>query len=253
MRDLINKIFNFFLFVLCLWTSAVYSGEKLDVIVIDAGHGGRDPGTIGLSGVLEKNLNLPIALKLGELIQKGFPRIKIVQIRTKDEFIDVKDRSVIANREKARLFISIHCNYKKEEESEKNGFEVYLLNPDRFPEAVSYTLKENRVLKFEQFGQDPVDSFLFSMLAQNGYFRLSQYLASNIEVNFLNATDLASRGILQAGFWVLLGSSMPCVLVECGYLSDENDEKYLSSAEGQNAVARALYEGFIGYKLVYEQ
>jgi N-acetylmuramoyl-L-alanine amidase len=246
-----NKILFNLLFFFIL-SSLSFSGEKLDVIVIDAGHGGRDPGTIGLSGVQEKNINLPIALKLGEMIQKNFPGIRIVQIRTKDEYIDVKDRSVIANREKAKLFISIHCNYKKQEETEKNGFEVYLLNPERFPEAVSFTLKENKLLGYERFGQDSVDFFMFSLLAQNGYFRFSQYLASSIEINFLNATTLASRGILQSGFWVLLGSSMPCVLVECGYLSDLNDEKYLSSPEGQNAVVRALYDGFVSYKSLYE-
>jgi N-acetylmuramoyl-L-alanine amidase len=219
--------------------------------VIDAGHGGKDPGTIGLSGIQEKTINLPIALKLGELIQKSFPDIKVIQIRTRDEFIEVRERSEIANRNKAKLFISIHCNYKKEEETEKNGFEIYILNPERFPEATAITQKENHILKFDQFGKDTVDDYIFSSLASTGYFRLSQYFASNIEIELLNATTLASRGVMQAGFRVLMGS-MPCVLVECGYLSDENDEKFLSSAEGQTAVAEALFEGFVSYKLLYE-
>jgi len=230
----------------------VKAGDKLDIIVLDAGHGGKDPGTIGLSGVYEKSINLPIALKLGELIQKDFPGIKIIYTRTKDDFIEVKERSVIANNNNAKLFISIHSNFKKKEETEKNGFEVYVLNMERFPEAISFTFKENSILKFEQFGRDTTDKFIFSSLAQNGYQRYSELFSSGIESNMVSMTQLASRGVIQAGFWVLVGSSMPVVLVECGYLSDPNDEKFLSSPEGQNAIATALYQGFVNYKMIYE-
>jgi len=228
------------------------AADKLDVIVIDAGHGGKDPGTIGLSGVQEKNINLPIAIKLGSLIQSAFPDIKIIYTRTQDEYTKVRELSVLANNNKAKLFISIHSNFKKKEETEKNGFEVYVLNMERFPEAVSYTIKENSILKFEQFGRDTTDNFIFSSLAQNGYRYFSELLSSGIEANMVSMTQLASRGVMQAGFWVLVGSSMPVVLVECGYLSDPNDEKFLSSSEGQSAIATALYQGFVNYKMVYE-
>jgi N-acetylmuramoyl-L-alanine amidase len=247
----LNKLKYYILFFI-LTCISVLSADKLDVIVIDAGHGGKDPGTIGLSGIHEKVINLPIALKLGELIQKDFPGIKIIQTRTKDEFIEVKERSVIANNNKAKLFISIHANFKKMEETEKNGFEIYIINPERFPEAVSYTLNENSLLKFEQYGRDSTDRYIFSSLAQNGYRYFSELLASGIETSMLSMTQLASRGVMQAGFWVLVGSSMPVVLVECGYLSDSNDEEFLSSPEGQYAVAAALYQGFVNYKMVYE-
>jgi N-acetylmuramoyl-L-alanine amidase len=230
----------------------VKAGDKLDIIVVDAGHGGKDPGTIGLSGVYEKSINLPIALKLGEFIQKDFPGIKIIYTRTKDDFIEVKERSVIANNNNAKLFISIHSNFKKKEETEKNGFEVYVLNMERFPEAISFTFKENGNLKFEQYGRDTTDKFIFSSLAQNGYQHYSELFSSGIESNMVSMTQLASRGVMQAGFWVLVGSSMPVVLVECGYLSDPNDEKFLSSPEGQNAIATALYQGFVNYKMIYE-
>jgi N-acetylmuramoyl-L-alanine amidase len=230
----------------------VYAADKLDVIVIDAGHGGKDPGTIGLSGVFEKSVNLPIALKLGELIQKNFPSIKIIYTRTKDDFVEVRERSVIANNNKAKLFISIHSNYKKKEETEKNGFEVYVLNMERFPEAISYSLRENSNLKFEQYGRDTTDKYIYSSLAENGYLHFSEILSSGIESNMVSMTQLASRGVMQAGFWLLVGSSMPVVLVECGYLSDSIDEKFLSSPEGQSAIATALYQGFVNYKLIYE-
>jgi N-acetylmuramoyl-L-alanine amidase len=129
---------------------------------------------------------------------------------------------------------------------------VYLLNPERFPEAVSYTIKENLNLKFEQSGHDTTDRFIFSALAENGYQRLSEILSFGIESNMISMTELASRGVMQSGLWVLLGSSMPAVLVECGYLSDPGDEKYLSSDGGQTAVAKGLYEGFVQYKMIYE-
>ena len=112
---------------------------KLDVIYIDAGHGGKDPGTIGdNTGVQEKSIVLPIAIKLGRMIEEKYPEIKILFSRTTDEYSQVKDRTIAANNQKAKLFISIHANHKKQEESDKQGFEIYLLNKERMPEAVEF-------------------------------------------------------------------------------------------------------------------
>jgi N-acetylmuramoyl-L-alanine amidase len=236
------------LFVLC-----ANAQSKLDVVVIDAGHGGKDPGTIGdNTGVQEKNIVLPIAMKLGGFIEKKFPSVKVIYTRVTDEFIELKERTKTANDSKAKLFISIHANHKKMEESEKNGFEIYIFNQERMPEAVLITMKENKLIQFKQSGTDTTDAFIFSSLAQAGYSRFNEYLASNIEVSLLNYSSLASRGVIQAGFWVIVGSSMPSVLVETGYLSDFNDEKYLSSEKGQNDVAISLLNAFQGYKMVYE-
>jgi N-acetylmuramoyl-L-alanine amidase len=246
-----NIFILFFAFGFCHLT--LLSQNKFDVIVLDAGHGGKDPGTIGdATGVYEKNIVLPITLKLGKLIAERFPEIKIVYTRLGDEFPELKDRTKIANESKAKLFISIHANHKKKEESDKNGFEVYLLNRERFPEAVQFTMKENYQLAFQQLGKDTIDNFIYSSLAQNGYIRFNEYLASIIEVNMLKLTDLNSRGVFQAGNWVTLAASMPSVLVETGYLSDLNDEKYLSSEKGQNDVAIALFNAFQNYKILYE-
>jgi N-acetylmuramoyl-L-alanine amidase len=246
-----NVFILFLVFGFCHLT--LFSQNKLDVIVLDAGHGGKDPGTIGdLTGVYEKNIVLPITRKLGRLISDKFPQIKIVYTRVGDEFPDLKDRTRLANESRAKLFISIHANHKKKEESDKNGFEVYLLNRERFPEAVQFTMKENFQLAFQKFGTDTLDNFIFSSLAQNGYIRFNEYFASIIEINMLNHTALNSRGIIQAGYWVTLASSMPSVLVETGYLSDPNDEIYLSSEKGQNDVAIALFNAFQNYKILYE-
>ncbi len=219
--------------------------------MLDAGHGGKDPGTIGDSGVKEKDITLPIVLKLGDLIQRNFPRVKIVYTRKTDVFIEVKDRTVIANTNKAKLFISVHVNHKKEYETEKNGFEIYLLNKERFPEAIEITQKENTILYFQHSSNNDDESYIFSALAQAGYLRFGEYLSNDINISLVNSTILASRGIMQAGFWVLL-ASMPSVLIETGYISDANNEKYLSSAEGQTEISKALFEAFSKYKKYYE-
>ena len=243
---------KYIILIIFLYAFNVHAGDKLDVIVIDAGHGGKDPGTIGPSGVLEKNINLPIALKLGSLIQNSFPDVKVIYTRTTDVFIEVKDRSVIANNDKAKLFISIHSNFKKKEETEKNGFEVYVLNTERFPEAINFTMYNNKILKYDQFGNDTTGRYIYSTLAESGYQRLSNLLSFAIESNLITLTQLNSRGVMQAGLWVLLGSSMPAVLVECGYLSDPDDEKYLSSAAGQSAIANGIFQGFVRFKMIYD-
>jgi N-acetylmuramoyl-L-alanine amidase len=243
---------KYIILIIFLYAFNVHAGDKLDVIVIDAGHGGKDPGTIGPSGVLEKNINLPIALKLGSLIQNSFPDVKVIYTRTTDVFIEVKDRSVIANNDKAKLFISIHSNFKKKEETEKNGFEVYVLNTERFPEAINFTMYNNKILKYDQFGNDTTSRYIYSTLAESGYQRLSNLLSFAIESNLITLTQLNSRGVMQAGLWVLLGSSMPAVLVECGYLSDPDDEKYLSSAAGQSAIANGIFQGFVRFKMIYD-
>ena len=159
---------------------------------------------------------------------------------------------MIANNAKAKLFISIHSNYKKKEETDKNGFEVYVLNTERFPEAISFTMNGNKILKYNQYGNDTTGKYIYSTLAETGYQRLSNLLSFAIESNLISLTQLNSRGVMQAGLWVLLGSSMPAVLVECGYLSDPDDEKYLSSAAGQSAVASGIFQGFVRFKMIYD-
>ena len=238
---------------LLIINSSLPAQPKLDVIYIDAGHGGKDPGTIGdKTGVQEKNIVLPIAVKLGKLIENKYPEIKVIYSRVTDEFTNVKERTKEANDMHSKLFISIHANHKKQEETEKSGFEVYLLNTERMPEAVQFTMKENFQLSPQQFGADTLDNFIFANLAQAGYTRLSEYLASAVEVNMLSNTELISRGVYQAGNWVTLAASMPSVLVETGYLSDINDEKYLSSDKGQNDIANSLFIAFSNFKVLYE-
>lgn len=222
------------------------------MIVIDAGHGGKDPGTIGISGIKEKDIVLPIALKFGELVQKSFPDMKVIYTRSKDDYPEVKERTILANNDRAKLFISIHANYKKQEETDKKGFEIYILNKERFPEAIQVTTDENSLLKREEYGNDEVSEYIFSNLVLTGYQKYSEVLASKLQYHFSETTAIESRGVMQAGYWVIVGSSMPSLLVECGYLSDPSEEKYLSSQQGQENVVRALFDAFVSYKKYYE-
>ena len=246
------KNLKYFFILFIANCSLLIAQNKLDIIVIDPGHGGKDPGTIGVTGAQEKNIVLPIGLKLGALIQQKFPDIKILYTRTNDDFPALRDRTKLANDNRAKLFISIHANHKKLEENEKNGFEIYMINKDRFPEAVRITMHENPILHFMQYGNDTTDNIIFSTMALNGYYKFNEYLASSIELNMLNYTQLQSRGVYQADLWVILGASMPSILIETGYVSDANEEKYLSSDNGQTAIAAALFNAFSNYKMLYE-
>ncbi len=232
--------------------SLLTAQNKLDVIAIDPGHGGKDPGTIGVTGALEKNIVLAIALKLGDMIHNRFPDIKIIYTRSNDDFPALRERSKLANENRAKLFISIHANHKKMDETEKSGFEIYIMTKDHAQEAIGITERENSLLKFQRSGSDTTDNFIFSSLAQNGYYKFNEYLASNVELSMLNSTQIHSRGIMQAGFVVIIGASMPSILVETGYVSDPVEEKYLTSSAGQTAIATALFNAFVSFKYVYE-
>lgn len=249
----IIKSISFLLIALFIFVfnSVIISKDKIDVIIIDAGHGGKDPGTLGDNNVKEKDITLSIALKLGNLIQQNFPAVRVIYTRQTDDFIELKDRTDIANLNRAKLFISIHVNHKKEDESDKNGFEIYMLDKERLPEAIDITEKHNSILKYQQSPFNETDNFIFSSLAQTGYMQYSEYLGHYFEINLLDLNAITSRGIFQAGFWVLL-ASMPTVLVETGYISDINDAKYLNSETGQINIAQGLFKGFSRYKILYE-
>lgn len=248
MSKTISNIF-FLIIVNC---SLLIAQNKLDVIAIDPGHGGKDPGTIGVTGAFEKNIVLAIALKLGDMIGNKFPEIKIVFTRANDDFPSLRERTKLANDNKAKLFISIHANHKKQDETEKSGFEIYMMSREHFPDAVDITMHENSLLKFQKAGYDTTDNFIFSSLAQNGYYRFNEYLAANVEISMVNYTQVHSRGVMQAGFVVIIGASMPSILVETGYVSDPNEERYLTSSAGQSAIASALFNAFVNYKYLYE-
>ncbi len=225
------------------------------VVVIDPGHGGRDYGTIGLHGIKEKNINLKIALKLGKILKKNMKDIKVVFTRKTDKFVPLYKRGQIANKAGGNLFISIHCNSTQRKSRNAEGYEIYLLRPGKTKEAIRIAEKENSVIKYEN---DPArykkltdENFILVSMAQASYMKYSEEFSDILNKEFSKDIDISSRGIKQAGFFVLVGASMPSVLIEAGFLSNPHDAAYLNSNKGQTQIAKAIYEAIKKFKKQY--
>jgi len=231
---------------------------KLDVIVLDAGHGGNDPGTLGTIGTREKDITLGIVLKLGKLIAEKLPEVKVVYTRKTDRFVELYRRGQIANENQGKLFISIHCNSLEQKPSATNGFEIYLLRPGKTDDAIKIAQKENAVVRLEQDFQNRYqditdENFIILTMAQSAYVRQSEQFASFLEEEMGKKLSEAGHGVKQAGFYVLVGASMPNVLVETGYLSNRKDEMFLRSPSGQQVVAESILNAIRTYKEAYEK
>jgi len=229
---------------------------NFDVVVIDAGHGGKDPGAIGIDNLNEKDVTLAVALKLGELMKKEMPDVKVVYTRKEDTFLDLYKRGKIANENNGKLFISIHCNSTKKKPSDASGAEVYLLRPGRTQEAIEIAETENSVIKYEDNPQKyeklTDENFILVSMAHSAYMKYSEKFAELLHKDFDVNLKLKSRGVKQAGFYVLVGASMPSVLIEMGFISNKNDAKFLKSAAGQNQVAESIFSSIKTYRKYYE-
>ena len=228
-------------------------GTKIDVIVIDPGHGGKDPGSTSISKIQEKNINLEIALRLKGIIEKEYDDIKVLMTRETDEFIDKKERGSFANKNKGKLFISIHSNSKLPEESDKTGFEVYIMEASNAPSATKVTQSENLMLKNNTgIAADLPSDPIYSAIQQSVNRKYSERFAEIVMSEMSKNTQLESRGILEQPFVVVTTASMPAVLVECGYLSNTKDEAYLRSKEGQLDIAISIYKAIRYFKMDYD-
>lgn len=230
---------------------------KLDVIIIDPGHGGKDPGTIGVRGTREKEVVLAISKKLGELIKENMPQAKVVYTREKDEFIELDRRGQIANEAGGKLFISIHANSTPRKPAPQRGFEIYLLRPGRTEEAIRIAERENAVIRFEKDHEERYahltdENFILVSMAHSAYIRYSEQFADILQNKMAVNTRINNRGIRQAGFYVLVGASMPSVLFEVGYLSNPDEERFLSSSQGQQQIAEAIFKAVERYSNDYE-
>ncbi len=231
---------------------------KLDVIVIDAGHGGKDPGTIGVGKTQEKDITLAIALKLGKLLERNLKDVKIVYTRKDDRFVELYKRTQIANDVEGKLFVSIHCNSTERKPSNQNGFEIYLLRPGRTEDAVKIAERENSVIEMEdgyeqRYQQLTEENFILVTMQQSAFMKHSEQFAQIAAESMANHLKIKNSGIKQAGFYVLVGASMPNVLVETGYLSNRNEEKVLRTQQGQQKIAQAIFDGIKEYKVTYEK
>ncbi|KAB2850085.1 MAG: N-acetylmuramoyl-L-alanine amidase, partial [Ignavibacterium sp.] len=229
---------------------------EFDVIVIDAGHGGKDAGAVGVNGAKEKDINLSIALKLGKLIEENMKDVKVVYTRKTDIFIDLYKRGKIANENNGKLFISIHCNSTPKKPTDANGFEVYLLRPGRTKEAIAIAEFENSVIQYEEnpnrYEKLTDENFILVSMAHSSYMKYSEKFAEYLHKEFVKHPGLNSRGVKQAGFYVLVGASMPSVLIESGFLSNSGDAKHLSSDSGQQKFAEYVFNGIKKYRESYE-
>ncbi len=228
-------------------------------IVIDAGHGGKDTGCNQGSDAEEKKVALQVALNVGERIESEFPDIKVIYTRKKDVFIDLHERSAIANRNKADLFMSVHCNANPNKKA--FGTETYAMGMHKTEANLEVAKRENSVIlkegdyKRHYKGFDPNSPLAYIMLKnqQNAYIHSSLSFAQKIQRQFKETAGRTSRGVHQAGFLVLWETAMPSVLIEIGFLTNENEEKYLKSDEGQNDIAKSIFKAFCQYKKEIEQ
>lgn len=234
-------------------TKANPDGYQIKTVVIDAGHGGKDPGAIGKHSY-EKNIVLGIATKLGNYISKYMPNVKVIYTRNSDTFIALDKRSEIANKNDADLFISIHANANNNHKI--YGTETYTLGLHKTKENLEVAMKENAVMlyeedystKYEGFDPNNPASYIIFNLLQGINREKSIDLAELTEFQFKNRAGRHSRGVREAGFWVLKQVSMPSILVEAGFISNPTEEKYLNSKQGQEYLASAIFRAFRDYK-----
>lgn len=229
------------------------SKRKPFTVVIDAGHGGKDPGAVA-NGVKEKNIVLSVALKLGNYIKHNASDVRVLFTRETDVFVELGDRAPVANRNKADLFISIHANYEKSTRIE--GTETYAMGLAKTNENLEVAQKENAVIlleddytaKYEGYNPKSPDSFIIFSLLQNTHLDQSLHFASCVQSQFKDFGERQGRGVKQAGFLVLWKTTMPSVLIETGFISNPQEARYLASEHGQDKIAASIFKAFLNYK-----
>ena len=250
------------LFLCSLWLalplSHLSAQGKDFTLVIDPGHGGKDPGAIGKKGK-EKNINLNVALKLGNLIKENCKDVNIVYTRQKDTFVALDRRAQIANNAKADLFISIHTNSVAKGKTVR-GTETYTLGLHRTEDNLEVAKKENSVILIESdyeqryagFNPNSAESYIIFEFLQDKNMEKSVRLATDIQKQFKTTAKRIDKGVHQAGFLVLRETTMPGVLVELGYISNPDEERYLLTEAGTSALAKSIYQAFLSYKKKFD-
>ena len=220
---------------------------RLDTIVLDAGHGGKDGGTVGKYGTKEKNITLDLAKRIGKLVEKN-THIKVVHTREEDIWIPLWKRTKIANETNGKLFISIHANANPNRNI--RGFETYFLRQGKTNDAIEVASRENAVIKLEDQQKNIYtgENLIMSTMAQNAYMKESEEFAGIIQNELASRTNSKNRGVKQAGFYVLIGASMPNVLIEVGFLSNPTEEKKLKKASYRQQIAEAVYGAIFMFK-----
>ncbi|PSQ97144.1 MAG: N-acetylmuramoyl-L-alanine amidase [Bacteroidetes bacterium SW_9_63_38] len=226
---------------------------QMDTIVIDAGHGGKDPGATA-NGLYEKDIVLDVAHKLGDYVENRLD-VDVVYTRKDDRFIPLEERGHVANEAGAKLFISLHVNAARAHAA--HGTEAYFLGPSKTEAAEKVMERENSVIKYEdntkRYEDYDEQALVRQTLTQSAYMRQSEKLASLVQNQFEERVGRHNRGVHQAGFYVLWSASMPSVLVELGFLTNPREAKFLNSDKGQTYLASALFRAVRAYKKDYEK
>lgn len=220
---------------------------EFKTIVIDAGHGGKDPGAVGYRGTKEKDIALDVAKRLEKKLSKNM-NVKIIMTREEDIFLRLSERTKIANESNGNLFISIHTNAA--EDRRASGFETFLIGPNKNEAAVRVAARENAVLELEgKTGENLTNEDLIqATIAQSAFASKSEQFASMVQKEIKKRVQSKDRGVKQAGFYVLMGASMPNVLVELGFISNPSEEKKLRSPQYRDQLATAIYRAVEQYQ-----
>tara|TARA_B100001123_G_scaffold46922_1_gene47682 strand:+ start:303 stop:1781 length:1479 start_codon:yes stop_codon:yes gene_type:complete len=227
---------------------------KLDTIVLDAGHGGKDPGTSGKYGTKEKDIVLDITKRVGRLLEKN-TGIKVIYTRTEDVFIPLWKRTKIANEAGGKVFVSIHVNSNPNRKVK--GFETYLHSYDKTATAIDVASRENAVIELEDkkvnYEKLSMERKITATMASSMFLKESEALAAVIQEELDKKLTVPNRGVKQAGFYVLSGASMPCVLIEGGYVSNPSEEKNLKSPAYRKKISDGIYKAIIKFKASREK
>lgn len=247
-------------FCLLLFCGILKASDSKFVVVIDPGHGGKDGGAVRAT-YKEKDINLGVALALGQLIEKNYKDVKVVYTRKTDVFIALDRRTEIANKAKANLFISIHTNSTSAKSTTASGADTYILGLARSEENLEVAKRENSVIlleddyttKYEGFDPRSPESYIIFEFMTNTFMEQSLQLANFIQNDFKNVAKRPDRGVRQAGFLVLRKTSMPSILIELGFINNQTEADFLITKKGQQTMASAIYAGFKKYKREFDK
>lgn len=253
-----NKVLS--LLILLFIANVTYAIDSRFVVVIDAGHGGKDTGATR-GGYKEKDINLGVVLALGQLIERNHKDVKVVYTRKTDVFVDLDKRADIANKAKANLFISVHTNSTAAKSTTVSGADTYILGLARSDENLQVAKRENSVIllednyktKYEGFDPNSPESYIIFEFMTNTFMEQSLQFASFVQSDFRNVAKRVDRGVRQAGFLVLRKTSAPSVLIELGFINNQLEAQFLSTKSGQQSMARAIYSGFRKYKRDFDK
>tara|TARA_B100000470_G_scaffold141846_1_gene109984 strand:+ start:404 stop:1573 length:1170 start_codon:yes stop_codon:yes gene_type:complete len=220
---------------------------EFNTIIIDPGHGGKDPGSIGYKGTKEKDITLDVAKRLAKKIQKNL-KVKTILTRDEDVWMRLQDRTRLANDKNGRLFISIHAN--SVEDRRASGFETYMIGTNKNAAAVRTAARENAALDLEGTNSAKLtdEDLITATMAQSGFAKQSEQFAALVQEEMNKRVQSKNRGVKQAGFYVLMGASMPNVLIELGFLSNPNEEKKLNSSSYRDMLATSIYYAILKYQ-----